>query len=274
MVQAAAFTYPVGSIHTGPGNPTPQIVPPALGGGGSRLLTSPLVGGPSGVSPVYDADEMEQEPVLGPGEVISELARLKAEMGANIVWLLDPNTPPAVRSSLVKSRGFVLLVLRPLHAGRLSEIMRKVGVVRERRRELDQARKNMEAQCGPAAGGAAEGQSVPPSPSASLTEESSVTSQPGEEIAKPVLPKGPKVIGAGTLRGFHILVVEDSAVLQKLVTSMLEKMGAKVAQASDGQQAVAIAEELRDSLDVILMDCQVRMRSLMGCFCGGFHWSV
>jgi CheY-like chemotaxis protein len=226
------------------------------------------VGGPSGASPVYDADETEQEPVLGPGEVISELARLKAEMGANIVWLLDPNTPPAVRSSLVKSRGFALLVLRPLHAGRLSEIMRKVGVVRERRRELDQARKNMEAQWGPggdpAAGGVMDGQSVPPSPNASLAEESSVRSQPGEEVAKAVLPKGPKLIGLGTLRGFHILVVEDSAVLQKLVTSMLVKMGAKVAQASDGQQAVAIAEELRDSLDVILMDCQVRMRSQMG----------
>lgn len=94
------------------------------------LLSVPHLGLPT----VFDADspEPEPEPVLGPAEVIDAMARLKADMGANIVWLLDPNTTPAVRSNLVKSRGFALLVLRPLHAGRLSEIMRKVGPERAR----------------------------------------------------------------------------------------------------------------------------------------------
>ena len=49
------------------------------------------------------------------------------------------------------------------------------------------------------------------------------------------------------------LVVDDSAVMRKIVTSALGKMGVTdVVPASDGKQAVAAA--MTEELDVILMD--------------------
>jgi CheY-like chemotaxis protein len=52
-----------------------------------------------------------------------------------------------------------------------------------------------------------------------------------------------------------VLLAEDNAVNQKVATAMLEKAGAQVTIAPDGDQAVAWFE--RAPFDLILMDCQM-----------------
>ncbi|KAJ7564796.1 hypothetical protein O6H91_02G033800 [Diphasiastrum complanatum] len=76
--------------------------------------------------------------------------------------------------------------------------------------------------------------------------------------------------GSGKLTGMHILLVEDTLVLQRLISTMLKKLGAQVTVVGDGQQAVAAVEEAgketaqqnitlnltkKVDFDLILMDC-------------------
>ena len=75
------------------------------------------------------------------------------------------------------------------------------------------------------------------------------------------------VQGKKSLEGLRILLAEDTPVLQRVTTIMLERMGAKVIAFGDGLQAVEAltamlsAEEQRREFptryDLILMDCQV-----------------
>lgn len=58
-----------------------------------------------------------------------------------------------------------------------------------------------------------------------------------------------------TLRGVKILVVEDIATNQKVAKIMLEKMGAIVSIAANGQEALDIYPEFCP--DLVLMDCQM-----------------
>lgn len=79
--------------------------------------------------------------------------------------------------------------------------------------------------------------------------------------------------GQKALKGLHILLAEDTPILQRVATIMLEQMGAKVMVVGDGVQAVAAlnirheVEKVKKShdyppYDLILMDCQVRMSFL------------
>ena len=61
--------------------------------------------------------------------------------------------------------------------------------------------------------------------------------------------------GANSLKGYSVLLVEDNELNQMLATAMLEKWGASVVIANNGQEAVDIAET--DTFDVILMDIQM-----------------
>lgn len=54
---------------------------------------------------------------------------------------------------------------------------------------------------------------------------------------------------------YHLLVVEDNAVNQKLAMRLLEKMGYHVDVASNGQEAVDCCMTQR--YDLVLMDCQM-----------------
>ena len=75
-----------------------------------------------------------------------------------------------------------------------------------------------------------------------------------------------------SLEGIRILLAEDTPILQKVATIMLEKMGAIVVVVGDGLQAVeALQIPLENGpktqtkmcdpspYDLILMDCQVMM---------------
>lgn len=64
------------------------------------------------------------------------------------------------------------------------------------------------------------------------------------------------------------MLAEDTPVLQKVATIMLEKLGAKVVAVGDGLQTVnALHQEggnksREPPYDLILMDCQVSMKNL------------
>ena len=57
------------------------------------------------------------------------------------------------------------------------------------------------------------------------------------------------------LSACHVLVAEDNLVNQKVVGHMLRRAGCQVTMASNGREAVALAEN--QAFDLILMDCQM-----------------
>lgn len=59
----------------------------------------------------------------------------------------------------------------------------------------------------------------------------------------------------GSLSALSILIIEDNAVNQKVVSAMLNTLGCSPVMASDGQQGVALASE--HAFDVILMDMEM-----------------
>lgn len=91
---------------------------------------------------------------------------------------------------------------------------------------------------------------------------------------EPPSPPGGSTFGGlvpGVLAGMHILLVEDTPVLQRLASMMLKKLGAEVTVVGDGLQAVeAVAQAVKSTeaaegtglqttakknFDLILMDC-------------------
>lgn len=61
--------------------------------------------------------------------------------------------------------------------------------------------------------------------------------------------------GDNSLKGYSVLLVEDNKLNQILATAMLEKWGAKIMIANNGQEAVDISQA--NSFDIILMDIQM-----------------
>ena len=60
---------------------------------------------------------------------------------------------------------------------------------------------------------------------------------------------------AVTFEGAVVLVAEDNLVNQKVIQSLLVRLGCKVHIASDGAQAVAYCQEV--NFDIVFMDCQM-----------------
>jgi signal transduction histidine kinase/DNA-binding response OmpR family regulator len=73
----------------------------------------------------------------------------------------------------------------------------------------------------------------------------------GKDVLDPVLPK----IGTPRRGPLTVLLAEDNLVNQKLATRLLEKLGHRVAVASDGAEAVRA--HARRRFDLILMDVQM-----------------
>ncbi|GKD33111.1 histidine kinase 1-like protein [Tanacetum coccineum] len=64
--------------------------------------------------------------------------------------------------------------------------------------------------------------------------------------------------GQKALEGLRVLLAEDTPILQRVATIMLERMGAKVVVVGDGAQAVeALNIQHKPLYDLILMDCQM-----------------
>lgn len=56
------------------------------------------------------------------------------------------------------------------------------------------------------------------------------------------------------LAGQRLLVAEDNPVNRLIITALLERLGAEVVEAEDGEQAVALARSQAHRLDAVLMD--------------------
>ena len=59
------------------------------------------------------------------------------------------------------------------------------------------------------------------------------------------------------LQGSHLLLVEDNTLNQIVAQGILEKMGAQVSVASDGQQALERLRQTNQPFDLVLMDIQM-----------------
>lgn len=92
-------------------------------------------------------------------------------------------------------------------------------------------------------------------------------------------PPASRLGPSNALAGIRILLAEDTPVLAKVATIMLEKMGARVVAVADGMQAVETIDRSRgdqsvvdseapttlsvvDKFDLVLMDCQVSRTEL------------
>jgi PAS domain S-box-containing protein len=61
--------------------------------------------------------------------------------------------------------------------------------------------------------------------------------------------------GSDSLRGAHLLVVEDNPINREIASAVLSRAGARVSIACDGREALAMLE--RERFDGVLMDCQM-----------------
>ncbi len=69
----------------------------------------------------------------------------------------------------------------------------------------------------------------------------------GTQQRMPLPPRHP-------LAGQRLLVAEDNPVNRLIITALLQRLGAEVVEAEDGEQAVALARLQADRLDGVLMD--------------------
>jgi two-component system, sensor histidine kinase RetS len=75
----------------------------------------------------------------------------------------------------------------------------------------------------------------------------------GETPAQePVFPKDLQ-----PLESMQVLLAEDNRVNRLVAGKLLERLGATVHYANDGQQALTLFDTLQDKLDVVLMDCEM-----------------
>ncbi len=69
---------------------------------------------------------------------------------------------------------------------------------------------------------------------------------------KPVLPADLQ-----PLKNMQVLLAEDNKVNRLVAGKLLERLGAIVHYADDGQEAVSLFDTLQDKLDIVLMDCEM-----------------
>ncbi|MCH98413.1 Histidine kinase osmosensor protein [Trifolium medium] len=234
---------------------------------------------------------------------------------AKFVWILNHDTSNTIKTEL-RRKGHLLMVNKPLYKGKMIHILE--AVIKERNLELQ--KKNMKegdshefleidsTQFNAATSSDdSDISEISEKPIVKITnenehfEENNITNEEScsseDNKAKSLSTKDTtfaieahdrvtrsrkEVNDKKSLEGLRILLAEDTPVIQRVATIMLEKMGAVVVAVGDGQQAVEAlnymvsAEDCRrESLqkerntrsqteilvcrpyDLILMDCQV-----------------
>ncbi|XP_010467580.1 PREDICTED: histidine kinase 1-like isoform X2 [Camelina sativa] len=239
---------------------------------------------------------------------------------AKFAWLLKHDTSNTVKTEL-RRKGHVMMVNKPLYKAKMIQILE--AVIKNRKRSLSSGLRNRgnisdeshdcleidptqfdtcsSDDSSETSGEKQVDKSVKPSTLQSpvlknylidatnskgdSTSASMTQKNPEEEDWKDRLYSGIALDGKNlkSLEGIRILLAEDTPVLQRVATIMLEKMGATVTAVGDGQQAVdslnyrsinaqAPTEEHKSSeeetapwsslrhsspYDLILMDCQM-----------------
>ncbi|CAH9105814.1 unnamed protein product [Cuscuta europaea] len=172
---------------------------------------------------------------------------------AKFAWILYHDTSSTIKSELHR-RGHLLMVNRPLYKGKMVQILE--AIMKDKKPELQSYITNPDEFHKSKSGN---GKTLTETnfEDSRLVELSNISSRKETNQQKP-------------LEGLRILLAEDTPVLQKVATVMLEKLGAKVVVAGDGQQAVDALKSVVNSkdcrpeegsrspgFDLILMDCQM-----------------
>ncbi|KAK6127596.1 hypothetical protein DH2020_038657 [Rehmannia glutinosa] len=194
---------------------------------------------------------------------------------ANFAWILNHDTTNAIKAELRK-RGHLLTVNRPLYKAKMVQIFE--AVIRDRNLQMEKTQ-IADGQChelleidahhsGSASSSDDDTCSNVKNPIQCSTKSNNVNLDGACSSNKVVNEKK-------CLEGLRILLAEDTPVLQRVATIMLEKMGAKVDVVGDGVQAVdALKDKKIESneygdgrsttdhvetlpYDLILMDCQM-----------------
>ncbi|KAH7848760.1 hypothetical protein Vadar_007409 [Vaccinium darrowii] len=216
---------------------------------------------------------------------------------AMFAWILNHDTSNTVKLEL-RSKGHLLMVNRPLYKSKMMQILE--AVVKEKNVELQQklnASKTTTKEEGdlhvclemdPIRYDAASSDDSDKSPSACPSQSDTVNNcldsnfTPNDqnhtrsnfcENSKSLELSccSSKVVnGQKSLEGLRILLAEDTPVLQRVATIMLQKLGASVVVVGDGMQAVDALSALENDsarnetkigecplYDLILMDCQM-----------------
>ncbi|KAG8373630.1 hypothetical protein BUALT_Bualt11G0044200 [Buddleja alternifolia] len=181
---------------------------------------------------------------------------------ANFAWILNHDTSNATKAELRK-RGHLLMVNGPLYKAKIIQILE--AVIRNRSLQNPTADEQLHEFLEI---GAIHSGSISSNDSdkwendkdtnlvqGRVKEESNNEDEVSVSSYKVVNERKP-------LEGLRILLAEDTPVLQRVATIMLEKMGAKVVVVGDGLQAVDALKEMIPSneslpFDLILMDCQM-----------------
>ncbi|KAK6154029.1 hypothetical protein DH2020_013668 [Rehmannia glutinosa] len=194
---------------------------------------------------------------------------------ANFAWILNHDTTNAIKAELRK-RGHLLTVNRPLYKAKMVHIFEVV--IRDRNLQMEKTQ-IADGQChelleidahrsGSASSSDEDTCSNIKNPVQYSTKSNNVNLDGACSSNKVVNEKK-------CLEGLRILLAEDTPVLQRVATIMLEKMGAKVDVVGDGVQAVDALKDKKIELneygdgrsttdhvetlpyDLILMDCQM-----------------
>lgn len=241
---------------------------------------------------------------------------------ANFAWILNHDTSNAIKAELRK-RGHLLMVNRPLYKAKVIQIFEavikrdrslhlqtpiadgqfheflEIDALQSGSISSDDSEKSENESCTMVRGIHAGDKSseyfsrAPLSQSmlndcsadpihGNLEDDASNNSNPAQERVKEQCLT--KVVNEQkALEGLRILLAEDTPVLQRVATIMLEKMGAKVVVVGDGLQAVdALKDKIHSNeslledgrlenthdveslpYDLILMDCQVSLNIII-----------
>ncbi|CAH2049728.1 unnamed protein product [Thlaspi arvense] len=193
---------------------------------------------------------------------------------AKFAWILNHDTSNAIKMVL-RNKGHVLMVNRPLYKAKMIQILD--ATIKEKKLEKHKITNTEKAVIN-------ETDCQYEVPSSDNSDRSEVdTIYPSESHSRDNLCSVKVLNEQKSLKGIRILLAEDTSVLQRVATIMLEKLGASVVAVGDGIQALDALNitpntngyKRRSSLedgktgtqtqrgdclpfDLILMDCQVR----------------
>ncbi|XP_071722106.1 LOW QUALITY PROTEIN: histidine kinase 1-like [Rutidosis leptorrhynchoides] len=221
---------------------------------------------------------------------------------AKFAWMLNHETSNAIKTEL-RRKGHTLMINKPAYKAKMVHILETV--VKDRNLELQkkirtsnegEGHECLEIDSSPFDIGSSEdsdtpGRSTPdsgtekqsikefgrPFSKEAILEDGKPEAMPiknFENFSSPKLGQGNSSKAVKDLNGLRILLAEDTPVLQRVATIMLEKMGATVIAVGDGLQAVEVLncqpdilqqdnhnypDEIRDPppFDLVLMDCQM-----------------
>ncbi len=224
---------------------------------------------------------------FSPAQLVEECARIVAqqaqERGNDVAVTVLPSTPPAVVGDREKLRTVVLNVLgnavKFTHGGRVDLTVAAaddlvvtvadtgIGIPADRQESLFQPFAQGDASTTRQYGGSGLGLAISRQLVSAMAGTLSVESEPGRgstfTIRVPMPPQAGAPGGAhppataAELAGLRVLLVEDDRLNSTLIIRMLERLGADVTLAADGEQCLAAYREHGPVWDVVLMDCHM-----------------